>query len=244
MFTGLTRQEQRTLLLLLAIVVAGVAVHQWRGSRTPAVLVIDAETGETLSAPMAPVSPSVAASPAAPETGPDPAAAASLIDLNTASVTELTALPGIGESRARAIVAHREANGPFASVQAITAVGGIGEGILARIRPLVSVSLSSSPSAPVGAGVLGEPAAPTIARQPAAPPPSVTRPPAAAGGLVNVNTAGVDELMSLPGIGEVLAQRIVEHRRSQGPFRRPEDLEAVHRIGPLTVERLRPLITF
>ena len=147
-------------------------------------------------------------------------------------MTELTALPGIGESRARAIVAHRVANGPFASVQAITAVAGIGEGILARIRPHVIVSLSSSPSAPVGAGVQGEP------------PPLVTRAPAAAGGLVNVNTAGVDELMSLPGIGEVLAQRIVEHRRAHGLFRRPEDLEAVHRIGPRTVERLRPLITF
>ncbi len=58
--------------------------------------------------------------------------------------------------------------------------------------------------------------------------------------------------MSLPGIGEVLAKRIVEFRKARagsqggsGPvFRRPEDLEAVRGIGPKTVARLASHLRF
>jgi competence protein ComEA len=41
---------------------------------------------------------------------------------------------------------------------------------------------------------------------------------------IDLNTAGVEELQTLPGIGPALARRIVEHRREHGPFRRVEDL--------------------
>lgn len=50
-------------------------------------------------------------------------------------------------------------------------------------------------------------------------------------GLVDVNTAGVEELMALPGIGEVRAQAIVDDRAANGPFRYPEDLIRVKGIG-------------
>ena len=57
-----------------------------------------------------------------------------VIDLNTADVYELQRLPGIGEKRAQAIVAYREEHGPFQSVEDLTRVSGIGEGILAGLR--------------------------------------------------------------------------------------------------------------
>lgn len=65
---------------------------------------------------------------------PDSLMEGEVIDLNTADVYELQRLPGIGEKRARAIVDYREENGPFQSVEDLTRVSGIGEGILAGLR--------------------------------------------------------------------------------------------------------------
>lgn len=61
------------------------------------------------------------------------------IHINTADSAALQALPGIGEKRAEAILEYREANGPFSSVDDLTQVSGIGEGILGQIRELVTV---------------------------------------------------------------------------------------------------------
>ena len=60
-------------------------------------------------------------------------------NLNTASLAELMALPGIGEVRANAILEHREQNGPFRSVDELVDVSGIGRGTLDGIRDLVTV---------------------------------------------------------------------------------------------------------
>ena len=59
------------------------------------------------------------------------------IDVNSADADTLETLPGIGPARARAIIEHRQANGPFAVVDDLTEVRGIGEGILDSIRDLI-----------------------------------------------------------------------------------------------------------
>jgi competence ComEA-like helix-hairpin-helix protein len=59
---------------------------------------------------------------------------------------------------------------------------------------------------------------------------------------VDLNQAGLAELDDLPGIGPVLAGRILQHRNAHGPFREPEDLLAVPGIGPRLFERLRSRI--
>ena len=61
------------------------------------------------------------------------------IDLNRATAAELDALPGIGPSTAQAIVTHREEHGPYASVDALEDVRGIGPAKLDAIRALVTV---------------------------------------------------------------------------------------------------------
>jgi competence protein ComEA len=61
------------------------------------------------------------------------------VDINTADWPELTVLPGISETYARRIVAYRNKQGPFQSVDDMTKVHGIGSKTLDRIRPYVVV---------------------------------------------------------------------------------------------------------
>jgi competence protein ComEA len=65
----------------------------------------------------------------------------------------------------------------------------------------------------------------------------------AAGAPLDLNRAGARDLDALPGIGPVLAGRIVEHRERNGPYTRVEDLLAVRGIGPRLFARLRPRVT-
>lgn len=67
--------------------------------------------------------------------------------------------------------------------------------------------------------------------------------PEASAGRVNLNTASAEELQSLPGIGEVLAARIIEYREQSGPFACPEELMAVKGIGESLFDAVSGRIT-
>ena len=62
-------------------------------------------------------------------------------------------------------------------------------------------------------------------------------------GLVNINTAGVEELSSLPGIGEALAGRIIEYREENGGFRYADEIMNVYGIGKSIYESIKDRIT-
>ncbi len=60
------------------------------------------------------------------------------ININTASMEELVQLPGIGQQKASAIIAYRQSNGAFKSIEDVQQVPGIGEGIFNQIKDLIT----------------------------------------------------------------------------------------------------------
>ena len=124
------------------------------------------------------------------------------IDINTAHVVQLTAVKGIGKSRAEAIVRYRDKNGPFASVDDLDHVPHIGDmppDELVRVKTYFNIP---------GAGDTAPPTAPE---------------------QVDVNVANVEELRSVEGIGSDRAQEIVQYRAEHGPIR---DLGELDRSFP------------
>jgi competence ComEA-like helix-hairpin-helix protein len=59
---------------------------------------------------------------------------------------------------------------------------------------------------------------------------------------ININTASVEDLQRLPGIGPALASRIVEHRRKHGLFKRPQDIVIVRGMSAKFYRRIAHLI--
>ena len=66
---------------------------------------------------------------------------------------------------------------------------------------------------------------------------------ASASAPVNLNTASVAQLETLPGVGKATAERILEYRQKNGPFKRIEDLMNVRGVGEKSFLKLKPLIT-
>ena len=65
---------------------------------------------------------------------------------------------------------------------------------------------------------------------------------AAEGTKVNVNSADASQLALLPRVGPSIAQRIIDYRKENGPFKKPEDLMLVRGIGEKTFELLKPYV--
>lgn len=163
-----------------------------------------------------------------------PLAWAGPVDLNTGTAADFETLPGIGPSKAAAIVEYRNAHGPFQSVAQLDDVPGIGPATLANLEGLVVV----------GAPAAGAAQAPAPASTPPAPAPeTAAAAPAGSTGKVNINAATAAELETLPGIGPTKAAAILEDRSTNGPFASCQDLSRVTGIGPATVSAVADLCT-
>jgi competence protein ComEA len=64
-----------------------------------------------------------------------------------------------------------------------------------------------------------------------------------ADGRIDINLADVALLDTLPGIGPVIAQRIVEYREMNGPFETSQGIQGIQGIGPATFEQIEGMIT-
>jgi competence protein ComEA len=153
------------------------------------------------------------------------------IDLNTADASALETLPGIGASKAAAIIQYRTDHGPFKTVDELDNVSGIGPSTLASVRDLVSVGAASSkPEASAKAASTSAAASSAPAAAPAA---STSSP--SEGCPVNINTADTSGLMNLPGIGASKAAAILQYRTDHGAFASCSALDEVSGIGPATI---------
>jgi len=153
-----------------------------------------------------------------------PRVALAAVDVNTATQSQLETLPGIGPSKAIAILEFRNANGPFKSMSDLDKVPGIGPSTLANLNGLVSFGEGAAP--------------PTASAEGDAEAPAPAPRPASSGAGVNVNTASASELQKLPGIGPSKAAAIIADRDARGAFKSCADLDRVQGIGPATVAGL------
>ncbi|HEV7412285.1 MAG TPA: helix-hairpin-helix domain-containing protein, partial [Casimicrobiaceae bacterium] len=112
------------------------------------------------------------------------ALALAAVNINTANLADLEALPEIGPVKAQAIIDYRNANGPFKSPEDVMKVSGIKEGTYGKIKGLISVSGASTPlpaTAPAKTAAPAPAPAPTPAPAPAAKTASPAATPPAAG---------------------------------------------------------------
>jgi competence protein ComEA len=153
-----------------------------------------------------------------------PLAAGERIDINTASEIELDRLPGVGPTLARAILAHRQSEGPYWDLEELERVPGLGSTTVRRLAPYTTLPASGGGGAPGGGAGMSRPVGP----------------PGAA--VLDLNRASAKELEALPGIGPARASAILRWRGENGSFATVDDLLEVPGIGPATLERLRALV--
>lgn len=172
------------------------------------------------------------------------------IDIRTASKEELMLLPGIGEKRAQDILDYR-ARTPFANVAELVNVSGIGPKTLNKLLPSLlsfgdtllladiigdlAVDSNSGLLTPGLSSLVDTPAKPASRKRSG----SSSTPKSQLTNIVNLNSAGVAELCTLPGIGEVKAKAVIAFRQENGPFRSVDEITKVKGIGPKTLEKIR-----
>lgn len=142
------------------------------------------------------------------------------IDINTADISLVMQLPGIGPGLAKEIIRHR----PYSNMNDLLKVPGIGEKRLSRIKDMIDLPDVQVPD--------GQGRSLTIQ-------PDVRADVIGSNILLDINKVTIEELSAIPGIGPVLAQAIIDYREKNDGFNSLEELMHVPRIGQKTYEKLK-----
>jgi competence protein ComEA len=146
---------------------------------------------------------------------PAPAQPGGKVDLNTATADELETLPGIGPAKAKAIIEGR----PYTSLKDFESRNIVAASTVDKFRDQLTVTKAKAKPTTTAATTAPAPAEPA--------------------GTVDLNTATVDELQSLPGIGPVKAQAIVDGR----PYKSVKDFESRNVVAASTLDKFRDQVT-
>ncbi len=217
--------ERRALLLLVSLGLAGQGVRWWATRPGEAPGQIELLAALPPKSPLAHRDSVLALS--------RPLAPGEKIDADRAMAGELARLPRVGLALAKAIVADREAQGPFGGVEGLDRVPGIGPGLLGAIGPHLVFSAGSGARA---SGQFARPGAYLAGEAGGGGHQSATA-------ALNLNSASLSELDALPGIGPARAAAILQEREARGPFTSVEALSRVTGLGPSAIARLRDRVT-
>jgi competence protein ComEA len=214
--------ERRAILILLSLAVAGQGIRYLATRPDSAPGDIQLLGSSSSRTPRAQAEAAQAAH--------RPLADGEKVNANTATAQELARLPRVGMALARRIVADRDSNGPFASLEALDRVSGIGPGLLRVVGPHLAFSGGKA----VGRydGTAPSASTPTVL-------PSY-RPTV----QVNLNTASAAEIERLPLIGPSRAIAIVAWRERHGSFKNLDDLVLVPGVSRRMAEAIRDLVAF
>ncbi|MCS7227392.1 MAG: helix-hairpin-helix domain-containing protein [Endomicrobia bacterium] len=166
------------------------------------------------------------------------------ININTATVEELTQLPGIGPSTAEKIVEYRQQIGKFTSVEQLLDVPRIGTVTLQRIKPYITLGEEEIKQKPVEDKLPVEltPAEPTPQQRQIQQPslPSVVDIQKKEE-KYNINTISVEQLEKL-GFTSIDAKNIVRYRTKVGKFKSVEELYKIPNIDYKILDRIKPIL--
>ena len=137
-----------------------------------------------------------------------------VININTADEYTLETLPEIGSALAERIVEKRKEMNGFRDIYDLTNVDGVSRKVVTYISKLITVEDAEIPEETDNSN------------------------------LVNVNTATLQELMAIEGLGESKARLIYEDREKNGEYKSPRDIVRVDGIGTKTYQKIQDKITY
>jgi competence ComEA-like helix-hairpin-helix protein len=214
-------RESRTILVLLALAVAGHGVRLAcsRSDTPPGELALEVRWRDTAA---------LARQRERSEKAGRPLAPGENVDHNNPTAQQIDQLPRIVMSLAKRISDERQERGPFKDLRDLDRVPGVGPGLLAVIKDLTRFDGATSPGNAASFRTFGGYTAPRGGEE--APP-------------VDLNSATEKDLLALPGVGPARARAILAYRREAGSFAAVSELERVPGISRSLRARLEPLVT-
>jgi len=149
-----------------------------------------------------------------PETPVEIPAGFKIININTADEYTLETLPEIGETLAKKIVEKRAEMNGFRDIYDLTNVDGISRTVVTYISNLITVDETEAVEEPENLN------------------------------LININTASLDELMTIDGLDKGKAKLIIEDREKNGAYKSTRDIVRVNGIGNKTYLKIKDKITY